>query len=96
MRLYSPLLGLVTQVGLMIVAGIIVGLLLGLWIDDQLGSRPLFTLVLSLVGTVAGSFSAIRVVTKSFERVLQANKPPVEGKESSDDSDDKPARGTHT
>ena len=71
MRLYSPLLGLVTQVGLMIVAGIIVGLLLGLWIDDQLGSRPLFTLVLSLVGTVAGSFSAVRVVTKTFEQAIQ-------------------------
>ena len=91
MRLYSPLLGLVTQVGLMIVAGIIVGLLLGLWIDDQLGSRPLFTLVLSLVGTVAGSFSAVRVVTKTFEQAIQTNNPPVEAKKPSDDSAQKPA-----
>ena len=75
----------------MIVAGIIVGLLLGLWIDDQLGSRPLFTLVLSLVGTVAGSFSAVRVVTKTFEQAIQTNKPPVEAKKPSDDSDQKPA-----
>ncbi len=91
MRFYSPLIGLVTQVGLMIIAGIIVGLLLGLWIDDQLGSRPLFTLVLSLIGTVAGSFSAIRVTTKTFERVIQTNKPPVKPEESSDDSNQKPA-----
>ena len=91
MRFYSPLLGLVTQVGLMIIAGIIVGLLAGLWIDDQLGSRPLFTLVLSLVGTVAGSFSAVRVVTKTFDQVIQTNKPPAEAKESRDDSDQKPA-----
>lgn len=91
MRFYSPLIGLVTQTGLMIIAAIIVGLLLGLWIDDQLGSRPLFTLVLSLIGTVAGSFGAIRVVTKTFERAIQTNKPPVEVKDSSEDSDQKPA-----
>lgn len=91
MRFYSPLLGLVTQTGLMIIAAIVVGLLAGLWIDDQLGSRPLFTLVLSLIGTVAGSFTAIRVVTKTFERAIQTNKPPVEADESSDDSGPKPA-----
>ena len=91
MRFYSPLIGLVTQTGLMIIAAIVVGLLAGLWIDDQLGSRPLFTLVLSLIGTVAGSFTAIRVVTKTFERTIQTNKMPVESKESRDDSDQKPA-----
>ena len=91
MRFYSPLIGLVTQTGLMIIAAIIVGLLVGLWIDDQLGSRPLFTLVLSLIGTIAGSFGAVRVVTRTFEQTLQTNKLPVEAKESSDDSDQKPA-----
>ena len=96
MRIYSPLLGLVTQVGLIIVAGIVVGLLAGLWIADQLSSRPLFTLVLSLIGTVAVSITAVRMVTKSFEKVGQSTKMPVERDESSDDSDDKPARGNST
>ncbi len=68
---YSPLLGL-AQIGLVIVIAILLGLGIGIWLDSQLGSRPLFTLVLSLVGSVAGSVAVYRMVMGTFRQVEKA------------------------
>ena len=92
MQQYSPLLGL-AQVGLVIVAAILIGLGIGLWLDSQLGSRPLFTLVLSLAGSVAGTIAVIRMVMGAYRRIEEAGykraKPVVpEDEEAKTDEED--------
>lgn len=61
-------LALVTQLGLTMVGSILLGLVVGLWIDAHFGTTPWATLVLSLVGVFAGSISVYRLVVTSIEQ----------------------------
>ena len=65
-------LALVTQVGLTIVVSLTLSLLLGLWIDDRLGTKPWATLVFTLVGIVVGSFSVYRMVAAAIVAAEQS------------------------
>ena len=60
---------LVGQLGFTIAASIVLGLLLGLWVDGLLGTRPLFTLLLSLVGISAASYAGYRAVSVAFAQL---------------------------
>ncbi|HLG50026.1 MAG: AtpZ/AtpI family protein [Chloroflexi bacterium] len=62
---------LISQLGFTLVASILLGLVLGLWIDAQLGTRPWATLILSLLGILAGSFAAYRLVARSIEQAVE-------------------------
>jgi len=54
-------LGIATRVGFVVVASILIPLLLGLWIDDKLGTGPWITLILSILGVLAGCMSTYRM-----------------------------------
>jgi len=54
-------LGIATQVGVMVVASILIPLLVGLWLDGKLGTSPWITLVLSIVGALVGTISTYRM-----------------------------------
>jgi ATP synthase protein I len=70
-------LALITQLGLTMVGSILIGLLLGLWIDSHFGTRPWGTLLLSLAGIAAGSFGVYRLVAASIDEATGA--PPKDG-----------------
>ena len=53
--------GLVTEVGLIVVISIGGGLLLGLWLDRKLGTRALFTILLILVGLASAVWKVYRM-----------------------------------
>jgi F0F1-type ATP synthase assembly protein I len=55
---------------------VIGGLGVGLVLDTVLGSRPLATLCLSLVGILVGSAAVYRVVAAAFARLAQVESPP--------------------
>ena len=55
-------LGLVTQLGLTIIACILVSLLLGRWIDQKLGLRGTFTVIFILMGIAAGFLSVYKQI----------------------------------
>jgi ATP synthase protein I len=55
-------LSLVSQVGVVMVLFILLGLVVGRWLDGRLGTSPTFTLVLILLGVGAGGWSVARMV----------------------------------
>lgn len=59
-------LALVTQLGLTVVASLLLSLLLGIWLDGQLGTRPLFILLFSLIGVTAGIVGVYRLVSDAI------------------------------
>jgi ATP synthase protein I len=56
--------GLIGAVGWSVVVPMIVGALLGLWIDGKYATRPRWTVVLLLLGLGIGCVNAWRVITK--------------------------------
>ena len=60
-------LGIATQVGLMVVASILISLFVGLWLDDKLGTSPWITLILSIVGVLVGTTSTYRLALSLIE-----------------------------
>lgn len=69
-RDWGPL-ALVSQLGLMMVGSILLGLLLGLWIDSRFGTSPWATLILSLVGVAAGTIGVYRLVSMSIREAVE-------------------------
>ncbi|MFQ5662319.1 MAG: AtpZ/AtpI family protein [Terriglobia bacterium] len=53
-------LGLVLGMGFTFVAAVALGLFVGLWLDGKLGTKPLFTLLLSGLGFAAGFRELLR------------------------------------
>jgi ATP synthase protein I len=68
-------LALITQLGLTIVISIVLGLVLGLWVDAHFGTKPWATLTLSLLGIIAGSYGVYRLITTSIEQATAARRP---------------------
>ncbi len=60
-------MSLLTQVGLVVVISIIIGLLLGQWLDGLLGTRLVFSLLGMLLGIGGGMVSAFRLLQKAFK-----------------------------
>jgi len=67
---WAPL-ALITQLGLTMVGSILLGLVLGLWIDAHFGTKPWATLTLSLLGIAAGSYGVYRLVSTSIEDAVE-------------------------
>ena len=61
-------LALISQLGLTMVGSILLGLVIGLWIDAHFGTKPWATLILSLVGVLVGSISVYRLVVTSIDQ----------------------------
>jgi ATP synthase protein I len=76
-------LALISQLGVTVVGSILLGLVLGLWVDAHFGTRPWGTLTLSLLGILAGSYGVYRLITTSIEQAVAAR-----NSESSSDGDE--------
>lgn len=68
-------LALITQLGLTVVISILVGVVLGLWVDAHFGTRPWGILVLSLFGVLVGSAGVYRLVVTSIDRAVADRTP---------------------
>jgi ATP synthase protein I len=68
-RDWGPL-ALVTQLGLTMVVSILLGLVLGLWVDSHFGTRPWGMLGLSLLGIAAGTVGVYRLITTSIDEAV--------------------------
>lgn len=60
-------LSLISQVGLVIAASIIIGLLLGRWLDRLLGLRVGFSILGIIFGVGAGLFSAFKLLQAALK-----------------------------
>jgi F0F1-type ATP synthase assembly protein I len=72
------LLGLVGQVGVVMVVFILMGLVVGQWIDGRLGTSPTFTLVFIFLGIGAAGWSIARMVMWALEGTSRKS---VDGKD---------------
>ncbi len=76
-------LALITQLGLTVVLSILVGVVLGRWVDTQFGTGPWATLALSLIGILAGSAGVYRLVVTSIDQAVAERKNPSDDDSSS-------------
>jgi ATP synthase protein I len=63
-RSFWQYVGLIGMVGWSVVVPMLLGILLGLWLDRRLGTGYLLTLLLMLAGLLVGGFNAWRIVTR--------------------------------
>jgi ATP synthase protein I len=64
-------LAFVAQAGLVIITPLLAGLFLGLWMDSWLDTRPWVTLILTVVGSVAGLVGVWRLSSTFLKRMTK-------------------------
>jgi F0F1-type ATP synthase assembly protein I len=79
-------LAMAAQGGLMIALPVLVGLALGFWLDNRLGTLPWISLALTLIGATIGPIMLYRWVTSSVaERMESRTKPGNKNQEMQDE-----------
>ena len=65
-----------SSIGIVFVASIVIGVLIGVWIDGKLGTKPWFTLFFLGIGIAAGIKNAYYFVKKSgaLEKIEEEKK----------------------
>jgi ATP synthase protein I len=61
-------LALFSEIGLLLLVTTLAGVAAGYWVDQELGTRPLFILVGFLAGAGIGAFGIYRLVTRFLKR----------------------------
>jgi len=67
-------LALVTQLGLMAVSPVLIGLFLGLWLDGRLQTRPWVALFLTALGILVGLVGVYRLSSSLTEQLAEGSK----------------------
>jgi len=57
-------LGLVTQIGALIIASALIGLLIGLFIDKKTGSKGIFAVIFLIFGIIGGFYNAYKEIMR--------------------------------
>jgi F0F1-type ATP synthase assembly protein I len=60
---------LFSEIGLSLLVTTLVGVLVGRWVDDQLGSLPLFVIVGFLAGAGSGTVMIYRLVSRFLKTI---------------------------
>jgi len=61
-------LALFSEIGMLLLVTTLAGVAAGYWVDQELGTRPLFILVGFLAGAGIGAFGIYRLVTRFLKR----------------------------
>jgi ATP synthase protein I len=64
----SAYIALFSQVGFVLLATVLAGVLGGYWLDQRLGTIPLFVLLGFFLGTGGGSVASWRLIQRFLER----------------------------
>ena len=81
-QLYKSL-GFLSSIGISLVVSILIGLAMGYYLDQWLDTRPVFTLIMLLIGIISG-FRNVYILTK---RELQRQQLEEEQIDSDHDSE---------
>ena len=57
--------GVVSSIGLLIIVSTGIGLVLGLWLDSKLGTKPVLAFVLTLLGLISGLYESMVILIKA-------------------------------
>ncbi len=74
-------LGFLSSVGISLVAAILIGLAMGYYLDQWLDTRPMFTLIMMLIGIISGFRNVYILTTRELKR------QELEERKSGDDHD---------
>lgn len=61
-------LGFLSSVGISLVASILIGLAMGYYLDQWLDTRPMFTLIMLLIGIISGFRNVYILTTRELRR----------------------------
>jgi ATP synthase protein I len=61
-------LALFSEIGMVLLVATLAGVAAGYWVDQELGTQPLFVLVGFLAGAGIGGFGIYRLVTRFLKR----------------------------
>jgi ATP synthase protein I len=61
-------LALFSEIGMVLLVTTLAGVAVGYWVDQELGTQPLFILVGFLAGAGIGGFGIYRLVTRFLKR----------------------------
>jgi F0F1-type ATP synthase assembly protein I len=62
-------LALLSEIGLILLATTLIGVLAGYWLDRQIGTLPIFVLIGLAVGLAAGALSVYRLINRFLTRI---------------------------
>ncbi len=66
-QLYKSL-GFLSSVGISLVASILIGLAMGIYLDKWLDTQPLFTFIMLLIGVISGFRNVYILTTRELRR----------------------------
>lgn len=61
-------LGFLSSIGISLVASILIGLAMGYYLDQWLDTRPMFTLIMLLIGIISGFRNVYILTTRELKR----------------------------
>ena len=61
-------LGFLSSIGISLVISILIGLAMGVYLDQWLDTRPMFTLIMLLIGIIAGFRNVYILTTRELRR----------------------------
>jgi F0F1-type ATP synthase assembly protein I len=66
-------IGLLTMIPMLLAVSPIIGLIIGSYLDKKLGTGPIFTIVLLVIGFIAGARQVANVVRKAQKEYKNEN-----------------------
>ena len=66
---FAGYLALFSEIGMLLLVATLAGVAAGYWVDQQLGTQPLFVLVGFLAGAGIGALGIQRLVTRFLKRL---------------------------
>ncbi len=68
-------LGFLSSIGISLVISMLIGLAMGFYLDQWLDTRPMFTLIMLLIGIIAGFRSVYILTTRELKRQQLEEQP---------------------
>lgn len=59
-------LALISQIGISMIVSIGIGLYIGKWLDDRLGTGPIFLFIFIITGVISGFLSLFKITQKDI------------------------------
>ena len=70
----SAFVALFSEIGFVLLIAVLAGVLGGYWLDQRLGTVPVFVLVGFTIGTVAGAIACWRLIARFLAQMDAADK----------------------
>ncbi|MEA3363299.1 MAG: AtpZ/AtpI family protein [Thermodesulfobacteriota bacterium] len=68
-------LGFLSSIGISLVVSMLIGLAMGFYLDQWLDTRPMFTLIMLLIGIIAGFRNVYILTTRELKRQQLEEQP---------------------